>query len=50
MKLLNLAADQVAVGSDGLMHLKDGVTADADPVVTLKSGVREVWVRRQDAR
>jgi len=41
IKLVNPAADQLALGSDGLMHLAGGATADADPAVTLKSGVLE---------
>jgi flagellar basal-body rod protein FlgF len=41
IKLVNPAADQLALGSDGLMHLSGGGTADADPAVTLKSGVLE---------
>jgi flagellar basal-body rod protein FlgF len=41
IKLVNPGADRLALGSDGLMHLSDGGTADADPAVTLKSGVLE---------
>ena len=41
IKLVNPANDQLALGSDGLMHLNGGGTADADPAVTLKSGVLE---------
>ncbi len=41
IKLVNPAADQLALGSDGLMHLAGGATADTDPAVTLKSGVLE---------
>jgi flagellar basal-body rod protein FlgF len=41
IKLVNPGTDRLALGSDGLMHLSDGGTADADPAVTLKSGVLE---------
>ncbi|CAM5586128.1 flagellar basal body rod C-terminal domain-containing protein [Rhodanobacter lindaniclasticus] len=41
IKLVNPATDQLALGSDGLMHLADGATAPADPAVALKSGVLE---------
>ena len=41
IKLVNPAPEQLALGSDGLMHLTGGATADADPAVTLKSGVLE---------
>ncbi len=41
IKLVNPAAAQLALGSDGLMHLGGGGTADTDPAVTLKSGVLE---------
>ena len=41
IKLVNPAADQLALGSDGLMHMTGGGSADADPAVTLKSGVLE---------
>ncbi|HEY8585889.1 MAG TPA: flagellar basal-body rod protein FlgF [Rhodanobacter sp.] len=41
IKLVNPAADRLVRGSDGLMHLSDGGTAEADPTVTLKSGVLE---------
>jgi flagellar basal-body rod protein FlgF len=41
IKLVNPATDQLALGSDGLMHLSDGGTAEADPAATLKSGVLE---------
>lgn len=41
IKLVNPAADQLALGSDGLMHLSGGGTADTDPAATLKSGVLE---------
>jgi flagellar basal-body rod protein FlgF len=41
IKLVNPAAGQLALGSDGLMHLSDGGTAEADPAATLKSGVLE---------
>lgn len=40
IKLVNPPAGQLLLGSDGLMHLGAG-TADADPAVTLKSGVLE---------
>jgi flagellar basal-body rod protein FlgF len=41
IKLVNPPVDQLALGSDGLMHLADGTTSSADPAVTLKSGVLE---------
>jgi len=41
IKLVNPPVDQLALGSDGLMHLADGTTARADPAVALKSGVLE---------
>jgi flagellar basal-body rod protein FlgF len=41
LKLVNPPIDQLALGSDGLMHLGDGGVADADPAVALKSGVLE---------
>jgi flagellar basal-body rod protein FlgF len=41
IKLVNPGVDQLSLGSDGLMHLSNGGTADADPAVTLKSGVLE---------
>ena len=41
IKLVNPPVDQLALGSDGLMHLNDGGTAQSDPAVTLKSGVLE---------
>jgi flagellar basal-body rod protein FlgF len=41
IKLVNPADGQLALGSDGLMHLNGGGSADADPAVTLKSGVLE---------
>ncbi|ODT91174.1 MAG: flagellar basal-body rod protein FlgF [Rhodanobacter sp. SCN 67-45] len=41
IKLVNPPVDQLALGSDGLMHLADGTTAQADPAVALKSGVLE---------
>ena len=41
IKLVNPATDQLALGSDGLMHLNGGGTLDTDPAVTLKSGVLE---------
>lgn len=41
IKLVNPADGQLALGSDGLMHLSGGGSADADPAVTLKSGVLE---------
>ena len=41
IKLVNPGVDRLSLGSDGLMHLTDGGTADADPAVTLKSGVLE---------
>jgi flagellar basal-body rod protein FlgF len=41
IKLVNPPVDQLALGSDGLMHLADGTTAQSDPAVTLKSGVLE---------
>lgn len=41
IKLVNPADGQLALGGDGLMHLSGGGSADADPAVTLKSGVLE---------
>lgn len=41
IKLVNPPTGQLSLGSDGLMHLSGGVTADTDPAVTLKSGVLE---------
>jgi flagellar basal-body rod protein FlgF len=41
IKLVNPPADQLQLGSDGLMHLAGGGTADADPAVALKSGTLE---------
>jgi flagellar basal-body rod protein FlgF len=41
IKLVNPAANQLALGSDGLMHLAGGGSAEADPAVTIKSGVLE---------
>ena len=41
LKLVNPPANQMALGSDGLMHLAGGGTAEADPAVTVKSGVLE---------
>jgi flagellar basal-body rod protein FlgF len=40
LKLVNPPGNQLALGSDGLMHLAGG-TAQADPAVTVKSGVLE---------
>jgi flagellar basal-body rod protein FlgF len=41
IKLVNPPAGQLALGTDGLMHLSGGGNADADAAVTLKSGVLE---------
>ena len=41
IKLVNPGVERLSLGSDGLMHLSDGGTAEADPAVTLKSGVLE---------
>ena len=41
IKLVNPPANQLALGSDGLMHLAGGGAAGADPAVTVKSGVLE---------
>ena len=41
IKLVNPAAEQLALGSDGLMHLAGGGNSGADPAVTIKSGVLE---------
>src|SRR5690348_12570073 len=41
IKLVNPAVDQLSLGTDGLMHLNGGGTAQADPAVALKSGVLE---------
>ncbi len=41
IKLVDPPVDQLSPGSDGLMYLNDGGAAEADPTVTLKSGVLE---------
>ncbi|WEN14625.1 flagellar basal-body rod protein FlgF [Rhodanobacter sp. AS-Z3] len=41
IKLVNPGADQLSLGSDGLMHMNDGSTATADETVTLQSGALE---------
>ena len=41
LKLVNPPANQLALGSDGLMHLAGGGVAQADPAVSVKSGVLE---------
>jgi flagellar basal-body rod protein FlgF len=41
IKLVNPPPNQLALGSDGLMHLAGGGAAPADPAVGLKSGVLE---------
>lgn len=41
IKLVNPPANQLALGSDGLMHLAGGGTVQADAAVGLKSGVLE---------
>lgn len=41
LKLVNPGIDQLSLGSDGLMHMNGGGTAEADPTVGLKSGVLE---------
>jgi flagellar basal-body rod protein FlgF len=41
IKLVNPPADELSLGTDGLMHLNDGGTASADSTVALKSGVLE---------
>ncbi|KRE90899.1 flagellar biosynthesis protein FlgF [Frateuria sp. Soil773] len=41
LKLVNPPADRLAQGGDGLMHLAGGGIAEADPGVTLQSGVLE---------
>jgi flagellar basal-body rod protein FlgF len=41
LKLVNPPPGQLALGSDGLMHLAGGGTAQADPAVGVKSGVLE---------
>ncbi|MEO8811216.1 MAG: flagellar basal-body rod protein FlgF [Rhodanobacter sp.] len=41
IKLVNPEAGQLSLGSDGLMHLNDGGSAEADPAVSVKSGVLE---------
>ena len=41
IKLVNPAAGELSLGSDGLMHLAGGATAPADPAVTIKSGELE---------
>lgn len=41
LKLVNPPGNQLALGSDGLMHLAGGGVAQADPAVKIKSGVLE---------
>lgn len=41
IKLVNPDATQMSEGSDGLMHMNDGSSADADTTVTLTSGALE---------
>jgi flagellar basal-body rod protein FlgF len=41
IKLVNPDATQLVQGNDGLMHMAGGGTADADPAVTVASGVLE---------
>ncbi|GLQ86797.1 flagellar basal-body rod protein FlgF [Dyella flagellata] len=41
IKLVNPDPTQMIEGADGLMHMKDGSTADADSTVTLTSGALE---------
>ena len=41
IKLVNPDPTQMSEGADGLMHMNDGSTADADPTVTLTSGALE---------
>jgi flagellar basal-body rod protein FlgF len=41
IKLVNPGIDQLAQGTDGLMHLAGGGSATADPTVTVKSGALE---------
>ena len=41
LKLVNPPSNQLALGSDGLMHLAGGGVAQADPAVSVKSGVLE---------
>jgi flagellar basal-body rod protein FlgF len=41
IKLVNPDATQMTEGSDGLMHMNDGSTADADDTVTVTSGALE---------
>ncbi|MBB3225611.1 flagellar basal-body rod protein FlgF [Luteibacter sp. Sphag1AF] len=41
LKLVNPGNDQLTLGSDGLMHLKDGTQAQADPDVRVAQGTLE---------
>jgi flagellar basal-body rod protein FlgF len=41
IRLVNPDSSQLTQGSDSLMHMADGSTADTDPTVTLASGVLE---------
>ncbi|GLQ99939.1 flagellar basal-body rod protein FlgF [Dyella mobilis] len=41
LKLVNPDPTQMTEGSDGLMHMNDGSTADADPTVTVTPGALE---------
>jgi flagellar basal-body rod protein FlgF len=41
LKLVNPDPTQMSEGSDGLMHMNDGSTADVDPTVTVTAGALE---------
>jgi len=41
LKLVNPPRDQMQLGNDGLMHMGDGSTAQADAAVVIKSGALE---------
>jgi flagellar basal-body rod protein FlgF len=41
IKLVNPDATQMSEGADGLMHMNDGSTADADDTVSVTSGALE---------
>ena len=41
LKLVNPPADELFKGEDGLMHVRDGVDAEADASVRLTTGVLE---------
>jgi flagellar basal-body rod protein FlgF len=41
IKLVNPPTGDISMGTDGLMHLAGGATANADPAVSIKSGALE---------